>query len=123
MLSNPEADESVILGTEGAVSKMKNGALWIDSSTVNPSFSIVEKQQADHMGIQFLDAPVAGTLPHAENAQRSFFVGGPKEAIEKAYPYMMIMVQKVLHIGDSGKGAAYKMLVNMMLAQSRIIFS
>ena len=33
------------------------------------------------------------------------------------------MGNKVLHIGDIGKGASFKMLVNMMLAQSMLVFS
>ena len=36
---------------------------------------------------------------------------------------MEFMGQKVLHIGETGKGASFKMLVNAMLAQSMLIFS
>ena len=123
MLSNPEAVESTMLGEEGAITKIKMGALWVDCSTVNPSFSMLASQSAEELGVLFMDAPVAGTLPHAENAQLTFFTGGTIEAVEKANPYMQMMGQKVLHIGETGKGASYKMLVNMMLAQSMIIFS
>ena len=43
--------------------------------------------------------------------------------VEQAQPYMEMMGQKVLHLGETGKGASFKMLVNAMLAQSMLIFS
>ena len=57
---------------------MRNNAIWVDCSTVNPSFSYRESLTAKNHEIRFLDAPVAGTKPHAENAELVFFVGGEK---------------------------------------------
>jgi len=123
MLSTPEVVEHIFLNEHGVLSVMKKGAIWVDCSTVNPSFSLKSKTVADQAGIHFIDAPVAGTLPHAQNAELVFFVGAAKELLEKIKPYLNFMGKKVINIGEVGKGASFKMLVNIMLAQSMIIFS
>jgi len=123
MLSTPEAVESVFFHESGALDAMQKETLWVDCSTVNPSFSLRAKAAAEKAGVRFLDAPVAGTKPQAKNAELVFFVGGEKEDLEKVEPYLNHMGKKVLHIGESGKGSSFKMLVNAMLAQSMLIFS
>jgi len=123
MLSTPEAVEEVFFGKENTLSIMKKNAIWVDCSTVNPSFSLRAFQEAKRHGIRFLDAPVAGSKPQAANAELVFFVGGNKKSINEIEPYLSIMGKKVLHIGGIGKGSSFKMLVNIMLAQSMLIFS
>lgn len=123
MLSNPQVVEAVMMGEGGGISHMKKGARWIDTSTVNPSFSAQAKAAAASAGISFIDAPVAGTKPHAENAELVFFVGGEEKEVKEIEPILMQMGKKVIHIGESGKGASFKMLVNSLLAQSMLIFS
>lgn len=123
MLSTPEVVESIFLKEGGALESMKPGAIWADCTTVNPSFSLRAKLAAEQAGLRFLDTPVAGTKPHAENAELVFFVGGEKSDLEVVEPLLNYMGKKVLHIGPSGKGASFKMLVNIMLAQSMVIFS
>ena len=123
MLSTPEVVESVFLKEGGALSAMKPGAIWVDCSTVNPSFTDRAGKIAQDYSIHFLDAPVAGTKPHAENAELVFFVGGQEAILALAKPYMEMMGKKVMHLGKVGKGSSFKMLVNIMLAQSMLIFS
>jgi 3-hydroxyisobutyrate dehydrogenase-like beta-hydroxyacid dehydrogenase len=123
MLSTPEVVKAIFLDKGRALTAMKHGAIWTDCTTVNPSFSLRTKAAAEQAGVHFLDAPVAGSKPHAENAELVFFVGGDKPTVEKVEPLMNHMGKKVLHIGESGKGASFKMLVNIMLAQSIVIFS
>lgn len=121
MLARPEAVEAVML--KEALSSMKKGAVWVDCSTVNPSFSQRSATAARQSGIRFLDAPVAGTLPQAENAELVFFVGGAAADLQQVESLLQYMGQKVLHIGGHTKGSAFKMLVNALLAQSMVAFS
>ena len=123
MLSTPEAVQSVFLQEGKALASMKKGAIWVDCSTVNPSFTKAMEAEAIARGIHCIDAPVAGTKPHAENAELVFFVGGDKKEVEVVRPYLDMMGKKVMHLGVVGQGANFKMLVNMMLAQSMIMFS
>ncbi len=123
MLSTPEAVAEVFFGKINTLSIMKKNAVWVDCSTVNPSFSLKAFKEAKRHDIRFLDAPVAGSKPQAASAELVFFIGGEKEIIKDVEPYLDMMGKKVLRIGEIGKGASFKMLVNIMLAQSMLIFS
>lgn len=123
MLSNPAAVEAVFLGETNALAALPKNAIWIDCSTVNPSFTQRMEKAATAAGVRFVDAPVAGTLPHAANAELVFFVGAEQALLDEIEPYLNYMGKKVMRIGETGKGASFKMLVNVMLAQSMVIFS
>lgn len=123
MLSTPEVVESVFFSESGALTAMKKSAIWVDCSTVNPSFNHRASEMAERAGIQYLDAPVAGTKPQAQNAELVFFVGGETETVEVVKPYLDFMGSKVMHVGAISKGAAFKMLVNSLLAQSMLVFA
>ena len=123
MLSTPEVVETVFLGETGALTAMRKGSIWVDCSTVNPSFSKRTAQLAAHHDVRFVDAPVAGTKPQAANAELVFFVGAEQQVVDKLQPYFDHMGKKTLVIGGTSMGASFKMLVNVMLAQSMIIFS
>lgn len=123
MLSTPEVVESVFMKEGGVVSAMKKGAIWADCSTVNPSFSRKAGEFATSVGIKFMDTPVAGTLPHAQNAELVFFCGGENADLETVQPFLNQMGRKAMHLGVVGQGAAFKMLVNSLLAQQMVIFS
>ncbi len=123
MLSNPDVVKLYFFGEYGGLSQMKEDSTWVDCSTVNPSFSMAAKNEAEKRGVQFMDAPVAGTKPQAENAELVFFVGGSEKQLERLRPFFEMMGQKIMHIGEQGKGASYKMLVNILLAESMVIFS
>lgn len=123
MLSTPEVVADLFMGENGALKSMKKNAIWVDCTTVNPSFSNQVNEASKKARIRFMDAPVTGTKPHAENAALAFYVGGEKALLEEVEPYFKMMGQNIFHIGETGKGASIKMLLNMMLAQSMIIFS
>ncbi|MEO1449648.1 MAG: NAD(P)-dependent oxidoreductase, partial [Bacteroidota bacterium] len=123
MLSTPEVVETVMLGPGGGLAHMRPESLWLDCSTVNPSFSRQTSDAAKVRQIRFMDAPVAGTKPHAENAQLTFFIGGSSEDLAEVKSLLEHMSQKVIHVGALGMGASFKMLVNSLLAQSMLMFS
>lgn len=123
MLSAPEVVESVFFGKEGALQAMKEDAIWADCSTVNPSFSIREADEAKLNKIRFLDTPVSGSKMAAQNAELVFLVGGDVDTLKEIAPYIDMMSKKILRIGEISKGTSYKMLINMMLAQSIVIFA
>lgn len=123
MLSTPKVVEAVFFGSNGALNLMKENAIWADCTTVNPSFSAQAFEEAKKHGIRFLDTPVSGSKIPAENGELIFLIGGEAEALNEINPYLNFMGSKVLHIGEIGKGASFKMLINMMLAQSMVVFS
>jgi 3-hydroxyisobutyrate dehydrogenase-like beta-hydroxyacid dehydrogenase len=123
MLSTPEAVEGAALGTGGFLPALPNGALWIDCSTVNPSFTRRMARDCQARGLRMLDAPVTGSKEAAEKGQLVFLVGGSAVDLEQARPLFEKMGKGVQHIGESGMGAALKIVNNMLVAQSMLAFA
>lgn len=123
MLSTPQVVADLALGDSGFLSRMNRQAIWVDCSTVDPSFSRRCHQEASDLGVRFVDAPVAGSKPQAEGAELLFFVGGEDEDVREVHPYLEMMGKQIIHVGDPGQGSALKILVNSLLAQSLVAFS
>ncbi len=123
MLQNPDVVEKLATGKDGFLNSMNENSLWIDSSTVNPSFSKRMAEKATEKKIRFLDAPVSGSKKPAEEAQLLFLVGGEPDDFEEAKPLFQKMGKDAVHIGEHGKGAAMKIMINQLLGQSMLAFS
>jgi 3-hydroxyisobutyrate dehydrogenase-like beta-hydroxyacid dehydrogenase len=123
MLASPDVVENLAFSKEGFVPKMKKNAIWVDCSTVNPSFSKKNCLLAKEHGIRFMDAPVAGSKPNAKNADLAFIVGAEANDLKAVSALLQYMGQKIIHVGEPGKGTAFKMLVNSLLAQSMLALS
>jgi 3-hydroxyisobutyrate dehydrogenase/glyoxylate/succinic semialdehyde reductase len=123
MLANPDAVKETALGKNGFLTSMKRNSIWVDCSTVNPSFSKEMSERSKENGIRFLDAPVAGTKDPAEKGELIIFVGGDEKDFNELKPALQVLGKKVLHMGDNGKGTSMKMVVNLMLANSMVSFA
>jgi 3-hydroxyisobutyrate dehydrogenase-like beta-hydroxyacid dehydrogenase len=123
MLADPAAVHAAALGKEGFLAALRPGTLWIDCSTVDPSFSRRMAQEARGRGVRFLDAPAAGTKGPAEAGQLVFFVGGAAGDLQEAGPLLQAMGRSVLHVGENGMGTSLKMVVNLMLGQAMAAFA
>ena len=123
MLANPNVVEEVVYADNGLFSGLQPGSLWVDVSTVNPSFSqkMAEESRAQH--VRFLDAPVSGSKIPAEKGELTFLVGGKEEDFKEVTPYFNVMGKAAHYMGANGKGSAMKILINLMLAQSMAVFS
>lgn len=108
--------EDVLLGPEGAAAGLAEGGLAIDMSTIAPSASRSIGGRLKERGISFLDAPVTGSRPKAEDGTLTIMVGGPEEAFERARPLFDAMGELVLHMGPQGHGSLVKLINNTLAA-------
>jgi 3-hydroxyisobutyrate dehydrogenase-like beta-hydroxyacid dehydrogenase len=123
ILANPEAVHETALGPGGFLDRMHPGAIWVDSSTVNPSFTKKMAQEAQVRRVHFVDAPVAGTKHPAEQAQLVFLAGGSPEDVQACQPFFEAMGKKTVHLGPNGMGTSAKMVVNLLLGEAMLAFS
>jgi len=124
MLSKPDAvAEVALIGKHSFLHKLPPKSLWVDCSSVNPSFSKLMAVEAQDRKVHFLDAPVAGSKGPAEQAQLLFFVGGDNGDVAAAKPLLECMGKTVYHIGGHGMGSAMKMVNNLLLGQAMVAFS
>ena len=98
----------------------KQGALFIDTSTISVDDARTINQQAAERGFGQLDAPVSGGVKGATAGTLAFMVGGDDAAVERARPVLDPMAGKIIHCGASGTGQAAKLCNNMVLAVQQI---
>lgn len=123
MLSTPQVVEETALGSHGFLGALRPGGLWIDSSTVNPSFSRRMAETCAARDLRLLDAPVTGSKAAAESGQLVFLVGGLDADLAEARPLLEVMGRAVVHVGGSGMGSALKLINNMLAAQAALAFA
>jgi 3-hydroxyisobutyrate dehydrogenase-like beta-hydroxyacid dehydrogenase len=123
MLAYPDAVEEAALGKGGFLPRLEAGRMWVDCSTVNPSFSKKMAAEAQARGIRFLGAPVTGSKIPAAEAKLIFWVGGAAADLEACRPLLECMGSKIVHCGGPGTGTSLKMVMNQVLGTFLTAFS
>lgn len=114
-LPTPPIVESVYLGNEGLVESGQASLTLIDLSTVSPELNKNIAKAALKNGIEYLGAPVSGSVTGAEAASLSVMVGGNKETYDFALPYLKAIGKNIFHVGeDHGVGTVVKLINNLM---------
>ena len=123
MLATPEAVDSAAFGDRGFIGALAPGSIWVDCSTVQPAMSRKNASIAKSREIHFIDAPVLGTKKPAQEGKLVFFVGGDQADVQAVSPLLEKMGSAIKHVGGNGMGTAFKMVVNLLLAQNMVMFS
>ncbi|MBP1967579.1 NAD(P)-binding domain-containing protein [Paenibacillus aceris] len=115
MLSNDAALLDVFYSEQGILSGLHPALTIIDSSTVSPQTSQkLAEELASHF-VDFLDAPVTGSKPHAEEGSLTFMVGGSQEVFKEQEQLFLALGRKALYLGPSGSGSYAKLAHNTMV--------
>src|SRR5882724_1721996 len=123
MLAHPDAVEQAALGANGFLNQLRSNALWVDCSSVNPSFSKKMAAEAARREIHFVDAPVTGSSPVAAEAKLIFWVGADMADLERIRPLVLCMGNKIVHTGGQGSGTSMKMVINLLLGTGMAAFA
>jgi 3-hydroxyisobutyrate dehydrogenase/glyoxylate/succinic semialdehyde reductase len=123
MLAHPDAVEQAALGADGFLNYLRPDAIWVDCSSVNPSFSKRMTAEAARRRIHFVDAPVTGSAPVAAAAKLTFWAGANTADLETIRPLLLCMGSKIVHTGGHGTGTSMKMVVNLLLGNAMAAFA
>jgi 3-hydroxyisobutyrate dehydrogenase/glyoxylate/succinic semialdehyde reductase len=123
MLAHPDAVEQAALGRNGFLGNLKPNALWVDCSSVNPSFSKKMAAEGAARQIRFVDAPVTGSAAVAAEAKLIFWVGADTADLEEIRALLLCMGNKIVHAGGHGMGTSIKMVVNLLLGTGMASFA
>lgn len=123
MLPHPDAVTEVALGTNGFLTAWQADCLWIDCSTVNPTFARQMAKRAAQKRVKFIDAPVAGSKNQAEQQELVFLVGADRANLAICQNLLECMGKRVVHVGEPGMGNALKLVMNLLLGISMAGFA
>jgi 2-hydroxy-3-oxopropionate reductase len=119
MLPDSPEVTGVVAGKDGVLEGIRQGALFIDMSTIAPATAKSLHEWLQKKGVEALDAPVSGGQLGAEGGTLSIMAGGADEAFQRALPIFQAMGKNIIHIGGPGSGqmtkACNQMIVGMTI--------
>ena len=101
--------EAVILGENGVIEGVEEGATVIDMSTVSPRVTREIAAALKEKGAGMLDAPVSGGDVGAQQGTLSIMVGGEQQVFDECLPVFEAMGRNITLIGGNGAGQVTKL--------------
>jgi len=114
-LTNDDAVKSVYADPAGVFAHVRRGSAVIEMSTVLPATSRQLYELSREAGVKFLDSPVSGSTPAAEQGTLTLFSGGDEELFQAAQPIFRSIAGEYFYLGGSGSGTAMKLVANTLL--------
>jgi 3-hydroxyisobutyrate dehydrogenase len=109
--------ERVLLDAEtGAINGLKEGALVIDCSSIEPEATRRVAEQFRAKGIGYVDAPLSGGSEGAIHGTLTVMCGGSEEDFERARPVLQVIGSKITRIGPVGCGQIAKVANQVVIA-------
>jgi len=108
--------EALLAGDDGALAGARSGALFVDMSTIAPADARRLGAMLAERGHGFVDAPVTGSAPKAEDGTLTIMVGGSEQDVERARPLFEAMGELIVHVGEVGRGQQVKVISNAVAA-------
>jgi 3-hydroxyisobutyrate dehydrogenase-like beta-hydroxyacid dehydrogenase len=115
-VSDTAAVEKVLFGPEGVEQSLAEGAIIADSSTISPSATVKFAERVRAKRVAYVDAPMTGSKIGAANGSLIFMVGGDMATIDRLSPLFAAMGKKIFRMGETGKGQATKLAMNLQIA-------
>ncbi|HVR73820.1 MAG TPA: NAD(P)-dependent oxidoreductase [Planctomycetota bacterium] len=100
--------EAVLFGPDGAAEGAKQGAVFIDMSTISPDVTRSIHARLKERGIAFLDAPVSGGDVGAQKGTLTIMVGGDEADFQRVRGVFEPLGKRITHMGPAGSGQATK---------------
>lgn len=116
MVTHTAALQEVTGGPNGILQGLTPGKIYVDMSTVSPTFSRELAEQVAAQGAMMLDVPVSGSVITLEQGNLSLMVGGDKATFEQIKELLLDIGPKVNYVGENGKAVLMKIAINLSLA-------
>ena len=117
-LPSPVAVEAVMEGPRGLLAGIREGAVVVDTSTLDPNSSIEWAQRSERRGAFYLDAPITcsvtpgGGTAAAACGELTFLVGGERAAFDEVRDVLEALGRRFHHLGPPGSGSVMKLVSN-----------
>ncbi len=112
MLVDGAQVEQALLGPGGATARAQDATVFVDMSTIGPQAA---RAIGERVGA-FVDAPVTGSSPRAQDGTLTIMAGGERAHVERVWPLFEAMGELVVHAGPLGHGQQIKVINNAVAA-------
>ena len=112
----PKDVREVYLGENGLLEGAREGQIFCDMTTTEPSLDIEIGENLKKKGAAMCDAPVSGGDSGARNATLSIMAGADDDTFAALLPYFKLMGTNITHMGKLGSGQHTKMANQIVIA-------
>jgi 3-hydroxyisobutyrate dehydrogenase-like beta-hydroxyacid dehydrogenase len=117
LVDGPQVDAVVRHAAAGA----REGTLFVDMSTIAPTDARRICSSLRERGLRFVDAPVTGSSPKAEDGTLTIMASGETEDVELARPLFEAMGSLLVHVGTEVGHAQMVKLINNSVAAANAV--
>jgi 3-hydroxyisobutyrate dehydrogenase len=110
---SPELRE-LVLGPGQMITHLGGGAIWVDLTSASAELGRACSQQAEALGVGYLDAPIGGGIAAMRDGSVTLYVGGEREVLGAAAPVLQAFAETIHHVGGNGAGYLTKLLINLL---------
>jgi len=103
---NPKG-KSLLTGAEGRI--------FVNCATVSPSTHVRVEKLAKAAGAESLEGCMASSITQAREGTLYLMLGGQESTFKKVRPVLKKLAKKMIYIGEAGRAAQVKALVNMVM--------
>ena len=116
-VSDTAAVEAVVFGADGVAEGASAGKLLVDLSSIGVAET---REMAERLarltGMRWIDAPMSGGVPGAEQATLAIMAGGRADDIDAVRPALAAFSRRVTRMGDNGAGQVAKLCNQVIVA-------
>ncbi len=98
------------------------GRTVIQMSTISPEESLRLKGEVEAAGGTYIEAPVLGSIPEAEQGRLVVMAGSTPGQFEEWLPLLRSFSPAPIYVGEAGKAAALKLALNHLIAAEAAAF-
>jgi 3-hydroxyisobutyrate dehydrogenase-like beta-hydroxyacid dehydrogenase len=121
VVDGPQVEQVLLTSGAGAAERARAGTLFVDCSTIGPAAARSIGESLAARDLLFVDAPVTGSSPRAEDGTLTIMAGGSDQAFERARPVLEAMGRLIVHAGPLGHGQMVKVINNAVAATNAAV--
>lgn len=115
VVSDDAAMYSIFAPHGDSLATNAKGRIFLNCATVSPQVHIDVERTLRERGGDSLEACMASSIPQARNGTLYLMIGGRREVFERVKPLLERMSASLTYVGEAGKAAQVKALVNMVM--------
>lgn len=99
---------------EDLLKKAKPNTIFVEMSTIDPSYISELAINVSRQNCQLVDLPVSGSPDEARVGKLVLMAGGDPEIVDSIRPVINCFGEKIHYVGEPGQGKALKIVNNLM---------
>jgi 3-hydroxyisobutyrate dehydrogenase-like beta-hydroxyacid dehydrogenase len=123
MISTPEVLREIVLGKNGILEGVSEGKTHIDMSTVSPAIINQLNDAYKNKKINFLHAPVLGSVPNVIEGSLLIFVGGDEKIYRSHKEIFEVIGKRIWYFPEHTQATYLKLACNSFIANMIVTLS